>query len=156
MNAQQSVQSAPSGLTVQTRTPLDISDDEGISRVPNVVGVNGPLKAPDMVPLQLLGLAEQVDELVLTSVWWDQSGRPEGDVVKPGTVVWDVMEKLSDAAKAGGVAEGSRLFSTIPPKGHWYGEDPDAGSAGVGFDADGPTDAEAASAVLDEPRPVIG
>lgn len=149
-------QSAPSGLTVHSRTPLDITDDEGISRVPNVVAENGLLQAPDMVPEQLLGLSALVDQLVLTSVWWDQSGRPEGTVVKPGTIVWDVMEKLSDAAKAGGVAEGSRLFSTIPPKGHWYGKDDNEDSAGVGFDAEETTDAEAASAVLAEPRPVVG
>jgi len=155
MNAQQSLPSAPSGLIVQTRTPLDISDDEGISRVPDIVEQIGLLQAPDMVPEQILELSERVDQLVLTSVWWDQSGRPEGDVVKPGTIAWDVMEKLSDAAKAGGVAEGSRLFSTIPPKGHWFSEDNDEAS-GLGFDADEPTDAEAASAVLDEPRPVVG
>ena len=155
MNAQQSLQSAPSGLIVQTRTPLDISDDEGISRVPDIVEQNGPLQAPDMVPEQILELSERVDQLVLTSVWWDQSGRPEGDVVKPGTIAWDVMEKLADAAKAGGVAEGSRLFSTIPPDGHWFSEDKDEAS-GLGFDADEPTAAEAASAVLDEPRPVVG
>ena len=156
MNNPQSSQTIPSGFVVETRTPLEVTDDEGISRVPNVVLENGLLLAPDMIPQKLLDLAAQVYEFVLTALWWDQSGRPEGDSVKAGTPIWDVMERLVLAAKAGGVAEGSRLFSTLPPRGHWFTYDPDKLSAGTGFDREELTHVEAAGAVLDEPRPVVG
>jgi|GEM_PF-5085406 len=99
----------------------EVPDELGVSRVPDLVAhFKGPLEDVDNLPGELLDAAESVEHLVRMAVWWDQSGRPTGAYLEPGDGLWTVLDALATAAKAGGIHEGCRAFSQIPPKGEWW------------------------------------